>query len=620
MIARNEAASLPRAVESAQRFADEIILVDTGSTDDTVKIAKKLGVHVHRFMWIHDFAAARNFSFSLCHHEYIWWQDPDEEVPAEDAPKIRVMAEAGLRQDIDEFVLPTFLNGTYRPPERDLPGYGPGCVVMKPRLVRRGRLSWRWNIHEDLYGKGDLRRATDETIRVFNHGDANKTDPEYYHALMVIGGRDHPGEPHYLLYLAEYCLLHHIEPHKALKLLDQIDQKKLAGGEQVEKFWLFTGQSWKTLAIFAHDRGMETEAIQAADNAVKAYGRTNGVRGPLQAASLLLFLGQRDTFVDITDEIIRSRPEELMARKFRVLYEAYPDAAELNEKVGAFLGALRGGATDMDQALEMAMAGETTVEGLVAEPWDEEKETRQIVVVIVYRCPPEVPERRRNLNACIDALACQDVNGVMWKVVFVCQDTEGPNSTQWNCLSIGGGMVYREFFDRSYEPFNRGRAFNFGVSHAGVSGDDLVCLMDADMLVDPGWLRRCLTAMSSRAMLPYDRAIYMDEESTEAAIAKGTRGSDITGDQWHSQGGCIWITAELYEEMGGHDERYVGWGSADRDFYLRLVQALGGQPQRMSQPLYHMNHPEPDESQKAANAKLFEDSHPDTTEGEAAKQ
>ena len=262
----------------------------------------------------------------------------------------------------------------------------------------------------------------------------------------------------------------------------------------------------------------------------------------------------------------------------------------------------------------MALAGATTPDEVTAEPWSESTETRQIVVVVAYRVAERQPERRRNFEACMASLAAQDVPDDLWRTVVVEQDVE---KTMWG---VGGdaGPRTEYLFDRSYEPFNRGRAFNFGVSHAGVKDDDLVCLMDADMLVDPGWLRRCLTVMTDRAMLPYDRAIYMTERSTVAAIERGPDNADITGDQWHSQGGCIWMRADLYSAMNGHDERYVGWGSADRDFYHRLTKALGHPPQRMAQPLYHMWHPTPDESRKDANAALFRDTHGDV-EKEVAK-
>ncbi len=78
MIVRNEEQILARAIDCLKNIAEEIIVVDTGSTDDTKAIARRLGAKVYDFAWRDDFAAARNFSFSKAAMEYIYSADADE--------------------------------------------------------------------------------------------------------------------------------------------------------------------------------------------------------------------------------------------------------------------------------------------------------------------------------------------------------------------------------------------------------------------------------------------------------------------------------------------------------------------------------------------------------------
>jgi glycosyltransferase involved in cell wall biosynthesis len=70
VIARNEARCIARCLESARPFVDRMILLDTGSTDDTVAIAQACGATVHHFTWCDDFAAARNAA--LDHSDADW--------------------------------------------------------------------------------------------------------------------------------------------------------------------------------------------------------------------------------------------------------------------------------------------------------------------------------------------------------------------------------------------------------------------------------------------------------------------------------------------------------------------------------------------------------------------
>jgi glycosyltransferase involved in cell wall biosynthesis len=78
MIVRNEETTIARCLDSVQGIPDEIVIVDTGSTDRTKEIVKEYADKIFDFTWIDDFAAARNFAFSKATADYILWLDADD--------------------------------------------------------------------------------------------------------------------------------------------------------------------------------------------------------------------------------------------------------------------------------------------------------------------------------------------------------------------------------------------------------------------------------------------------------------------------------------------------------------------------------------------------------------
>lgn len=83
MIVKNEEAVLARCLDSIADLMDEIIIIDTGSTDRTKEIAAQYTSQIYDYKWTNDFSAARNFSFSKAHMEYIYTADADEVLDAD---------------------------------------------------------------------------------------------------------------------------------------------------------------------------------------------------------------------------------------------------------------------------------------------------------------------------------------------------------------------------------------------------------------------------------------------------------------------------------------------------------------------------------------------------------
>ena len=78
MIVKNESRCLARCLQSVREIVDEIVIADTGSTDDTVRIARGFGAKIVNFAWVGDFAAARNFAIGQTAGDWILVLDADE--------------------------------------------------------------------------------------------------------------------------------------------------------------------------------------------------------------------------------------------------------------------------------------------------------------------------------------------------------------------------------------------------------------------------------------------------------------------------------------------------------------------------------------------------------------
>lgn len=91
MIVRNEAENLPSCLAPIQSVVDEIVLVDTGSSDDTKEVGRALGARVFEFPWDDDFSAARNESIRHARGDYILWLDADDRVDATEVEKLRAL-------------------------------------------------------------------------------------------------------------------------------------------------------------------------------------------------------------------------------------------------------------------------------------------------------------------------------------------------------------------------------------------------------------------------------------------------------------------------------------------------------------------------------------------------
>ena len=105
MIVKNEEDILARCLDSVKELVDEIVIVDTGSTDGTKKAAAQYTDKIFDFVWQDDFAAARNFAFRKGSKDYLMWLDADDVIPVKEAEKFREMKKS-ISENVDVIMMP----------------------------------------------------------------------------------------------------------------------------------------------------------------------------------------------------------------------------------------------------------------------------------------------------------------------------------------------------------------------------------------------------------------------------------------------------------------------------------------------------------------------------------
>lgn len=207
MIVKNEELTLGECLESVADVVDEIIIVDTGSTDETKAIAKRYTDKVYDFEWIDDFSAARNFSFSKATQDYILWLDADDRIKDEDREAFHRLKQT-LEPDVDVVMMPY---------QAGHDAFGnPTLTYYRERLVRReAHFVWQEPVHECIQPSGKIIHApVNITHCKVNHG-VSRRNLEIYQKQLNAGKKL---SPRAILYFGMELYYHQEYPEAAARL------------------------------------------------------------------------------------------------------------------------------------------------------------------------------------------------------------------------------------------------------------------------------------------------------------------------------------------------------------------------------------------------------------------
>ena len=137
---------MPQCLESVRGLFDEIVVVDTGSADRTKEIAREFGAKVFDFVWIDDFAAARNEALAHATGDYVFWLDADDVVEPAEREKLELRSSGDLRSRRRGR-----LRGAAAPASPGPDGIEGETVVDHVRLFPlRPGVRWTYRVHEQI--------------------------------------------------------------------------------------------------------------------------------------------------------------------------------------------------------------------------------------------------------------------------------------------------------------------------------------------------------------------------------------------------------------------------------------------------------------------------------------
>ncbi len=281
-IMKNEASNISALLQSVKGCFDEIVFVDTGSTDNSVEFLEQINkqisegqpmwagmpeIKVHHFDWINDFAAARNYAFSKCTSDYIMWMDLDDSLS--DAKSFINWRDNVLHSA--HYWVATY-NYAYNQAGQV------ECQFIRERVIRRDYgFKWQYFVHEGLLqveGKKYWpQRVTSWTVNHRRTDDDRKAD--HGRNLRLFESHDMSKEAPRMLYYYGKELVEAGQPEKACQpLLDAL----------------------KTNQLDLHDRIMATQFAAQSAFMSKAYDQAidlamNGLRLTVGRAELWSLLG-----------------------------------------------------------------------------------------------------------------------------------------------------------------------------------------------------------------------------------------------------------------------------------------------------------------------------------------
>lgn len=262
MIARDDADVIGRSLASAAPVCDELIVVDTGSTDATRAIAERHGATVYEVPWKDDFSAARNESFQRCSGDWILWLDPEDVVP-ESSQRALVILKRELTPDIDGVFCPFH--------DRFGDDGRPRLTFIRERFLRRaaGR-RWEGQAYEQVSVAPD-RTMLFEGFVIEHRPSAEREARDMDRRVTIVSEKVAASDrsPRMLVFFANELMYH----QRFFEASEAYSQYLDAESRGEHRYWAQLSRAECLLVIGDHDGGREAllQAIGEDPSRAEAY-------------------------------------------------------------------------------------------------------------------------------------------------------------------------------------------------------------------------------------------------------------------------------------------------------------------------------------------------------------
>lgn len=348
MIVKDEEQLLPPLLESLKPFADELVVVDTGSSDSTVSIAKDSGALVSYFEWCDDFSAARNESLIRATKEWIFMLDADQKIAEADLIKIPTLIQgpAQVYSFEERHYGKLFTVRGMKPLQGEFPdlevGVGYRSERVLPLFPNDPSIRYSKRIHESIeesVKEGARFPITESGLVLHHYGhfyeDRQKARAALYERLSTLKYEEHRDDWQ-AVYELGVQFYHNGKFHEAREYLERA--RELKPNHSVT--WSNLGAAYFRLGEAAEARALLVEAMNRFPTSADVYSnagvvllRLNDLQGAEDACRHALSLNP--TLLPAHRTLIKSLlsqgKSETAKNSLRDALSLYPEDAQLKK-------------------------------------------------------------------------------------------------------------------------------------------------------------------------------------------------------------------------------------------------------------------------------------------------